>query len=329
MAGTAAARRYPAAMRLIEGLDALRQLDLTALFGDGPRSRSAVAVGVFDGVHLGHQRLLHELLEMGTRLAAVPTVVTFRNHPDQVLKGTAPPLLVAVPHRLRLLRRAGVQRLVLLDFEPRLMHLTAREFACELLADRLHARGLLLGYDSALGKDREGTPARFAELGRELGFEVRVGEPFTVDGATVSSTAIREAIAGGDLERARAFLGRYPSAFGVVQHGDGRGRTLGFPTANVVPQSPVLPPHGVYAVEVILDGRELPAIANLGVRPTFAGGPAVLEVHLFDWTGDLYGRELEVVFVQFLRAERKFADVTALLAQIEHDVAAARQRLQA
>src|SRR5262249_27019785 len=203
-------------------------------------------------------------------------------------------------------------------------------FAERVLGGAGRARGLLLGYDSALGRDREGTPARFRELGAELGFEVRAGDPFLVDGKVVSSTAIRDAIARGDLPQAQRFLGRFPSAFGEVVHGDSRGKALGFPTANVLPQSPVLPPHGVYAVEAILHGKVLPGVANLGVRPTFAGarggpGGAVLEVHLLDFNGDLYGRELEVCFLQLLRKEQKFAGVAALQAQIARDVAAARE----
>lgn len=313
-------------MRLIEGLDAVRALDLAALYGDGLESRSVVAVGVFDGVHLGHQRLLHDLLEMASALQGVPTALTFRNHPDEVLRGRAPPLLVSVPHRLRLLRRAGVQRLVLLDFEPRLQNLTAREFAQQVLVGGLATRGLLLGYDSALGRDREGTPARFRELGQELGFVVREGQPFTVDGQPVSSTAIRAAIQAGDLAAAQRFLGRWPSVFGQVIRGQGRGRGLGFPTANVTPQTTVLPPAGVYAVEVILAGNVLPGVANLGVRPTFAeggaAGPAatVLEVHLLDFAGDLYGQDLEVCFLQFLRPEQKFASAELLREQIGRDV---------
>jgi riboflavin kinase/FMN adenylyltransferase len=318
-------------MRLIEGLDALLALDLVAIHGDTPPSHSVVAVGVFDGVHLGHQRLLHELLEMSSVLQGMPTVVTFANHPDQVLHGEAPPPLVSVPHRLRLLRRAGVTRLVLLQFEPRLQRLPARDFAQRLLVDKLRTRGLLLGYDSALGKDREGTPQRFAELGAELGFVVRVGAPFEVDGKPVSSTAIREAIARGDLALAHRYLGRFPGAIGTVAHGDARGAALGFPTANLVLQPGALPPHGVYAVEAILDGLVHPAVANLGVRPTFAGATPPeprLEVHLLDWSGDLYGRELEVTFRQLLRPERRFADANALRAQIAADVAAARAALR-
>src|SRR5688572_25728541 len=189
-------------MRTIEGLDALFALDLRALHGDGLESRSVVAVGVFDGVHLGHQRLLHELLELASRLQGVPTAITFTNHPDELLHGGGPPLLVSVPHRLRLLRRAGVQRLVLLPFGREVQQMSAREFAERVLARALRARGLLLGYDSALGRDREGTPARFAELGKEYGFEVKAGARFEVDGVPVSSTAIRNAILRGDLTAA-------------------------------------------------------------------------------------------------------------------------------
>ena len=316
-------------MRLIEGLDALLALDLHALYGTSLAAHSVVAVGVFDGVHLGLQRLLHDLLEMASTRGGVPTVVTFRNHPDELLHGTQPQLLVSVPHRLRLLRRAGVQRLVLLDFEPRLQAMTARAFAEDVLVARLHAQALLLGYDSALGRNREGTPERFAELGTELGFEVRRGEPFLVDGKVVSSTAIRGAITSGDLALAQRYLGRWPSTFGTVVRGDGRGRGLGWPTANLLPQASVLPPAGVYAVQVILDGNVHGGIANLGVHPTFgAAQHQLLEVHLFDFDADLYGRELEVCFLARLRGEQRFAGAEALKAQVAADVERAREILR-
>jgi len=319
-------------MRLVEGLDALRRLDLLSAYGaDDADSHSVVAVGVFDGVHLGHQRLLQQLLEMASSLQGMPTVVTFANHPDHVLRGSAPPLITSVPHRLRLLRRAGVLRLVLLQFEPRLQNMTARDFADELLVGRLRARGLLLGYDSALGKDRQGTPQHFRDLGSELGFQVATGAPFLVDGQPVSSTAIRAAIQNGELETARRYLGRFPGALGEVVHGDARGRTLGFPTANVALQNGALPPTGVYAVEAFVDGDTHAAVANLGSRPTFKGEAheATLEVHLLDFDGDLYGRELEVTFRKRLRPERRFDDVEQLKAQIADDVRAARACLTA
>jgi len=317
-------------MRLIEGLDALLSLDLVALYGESLLARSVVAVGVFDGVHLGHQRLLHQLLEMSSALQATPAVVTFSNHPDQVLHGKTPPPLTSVAHRLRLLRRAGVQRLALLHFEPRLQNMTPREFAERILVRSLRARGLLLGYDSALGKDRAGTPQTFRELGGELGFEVHTGASFEVDGQPVSSTAIRSAIARGDLALAHRYLGRYPGVMGTVVHGDARGRSIGFPTANVALEDAVLPPPGVYAVEAVLDGSTHPAVANLGTRPTFTtDAKLVLEVHVMNFTGDLYGRELELTFRRFLRAERRFPDVDALVQQIRLDVEQARSLLEA
>ncbi len=317
-------------MRLIHGIDALRELDLVSIYGgQNQDSHSVVAVGVFDGVHLGHQRLLHQLLEMASARQGIPTVVTFANHPDQVLHGSAPPLIVSVQHRLRLLRRAGVLRLVLLEFEPRLQNMTAREFAEELLVEKLRTRGLLLGYDSALGKDRQGTPQHFRDLGSNMGFQVATGAPFEVDGQPVSSTAIRKAIAVGDLARARTYLGRFPSALGQVEHGEARGRTLGFPTANVALTLGAIPPSGVYAVEAVVDGDTFAAVANLGTRPTFDGGKRSLEVHLLDYDGNLYDRELEVTFRQLLRDERKFDGPDDLKAQIAKDVAATRACLRA
>jgi riboflavin kinase/FMN adenylyltransferase len=282
---------------------------------------------------------------MASLLGAVPTVITFQQHPDQLLKGEAPPPIISVPHRLRLLRRSGVERLVLLDFDDRLRELTARRFAEEVLVRDLNTKGLLLGFDSAMGKDREGTPARFRELGAELGFEVREGEPFLVEGRPVSSTMIRDAIQEGDLDLGQRLLGRWPSAFGEVVRGDGRGKSLGFPTANVRPQSFVLPPNGVYAVEVLHDGEQYPGVANLGIRPTFdAGGKrkakgkgekgdkgennnaaAVLEVHLLDQDLDMYGATIEVSFLAHIREERRFPSGDALRQQIEQDILEARE----
>ena len=299
-----------------------------AAIGSSAHDPTVVAVGVFDGVHLGHQRLLHELLEFATEERATPTVVTFAQHPDRLLHGSSPPLLVSVQHRLRLLRRTGVQRVVVLDFDAELRTWSARTFAERVLSQGLAARGLLLGFDSAFGCDREGTPERLREIGKELGFVVRTGSALLVDGKPISSTAIREATASGDLDQARRLLGRWPTAFGRVVRGEGRGNKVGIPTANIEPQSEVLPPHGVYAALVILDGEPLPAVANLGTRPTVTeSGTPRLEVHLLDFVGDLYGRVLEVAFVARLRPERKFPSLHELVAQIHADISAARAAL--
>ena len=284
-------------------------------------------------MHLGHQRVMHDLLEMSSELGGEPTVVTFANHPDEILAGKAPEPILSVPHRLRLLRRVGVQRLLLLTFDKTIRAMTASQFAQNILHDGLRTVGLLLGFDSALGKDREGTPARFRELGEDLGFIVREARPFEVDGQPVSSTAIRAAITSGDLDLASRLLGRWPSAFGVVVHGSHRGHDLGFPTANIRPESQALPPLGIYAVEILYEGEQFLGVANLGTRPTFADADAegpitpTLEVHVLDEDRDLYGATLEVTFIKRLRGERAFADAAALKTQIAADVKAARQVL--
>ncbi|MEE2888115.1 MAG: riboflavin biosynthesis protein RibF [Planctomycetota bacterium] len=320
-------------MRIIEGLDALADLNLAQL-GDGIAAHCVVAVGVFDGMHLGHQRLIHDLLEMSTELRGTPTVITFENHPDAVVSGRSIQPLINVPHRLRLLRRAGVQRVLLLQFDQAIREISAETFALEVLHQGLRARGLLLGFDSAMGKNREGTPARFAELGEELGFEVRRGQALAVEGQTVSSTLIRDAIARGDLDGAARLLGRRPGAFGEVVHGHHRGRDLGFPTANLLPQDQVLPPAGVYAVEILHEGEQYVGVANLGNNPTFEdpAAPAEsshlsLEVHFLDCDLEIYGATLEVTFVERLRQERKFESIDQLRDQIAADILAARRVL--
>lgn len=321
-------------MRIIEGLDALADLNLAEL-GDGIAAHSVVAVGVFDGMHLGHQRLIHDLLEMSTELQGTPTVITFENHPDAVVSGRSIQPLINVPHRLRLLRRAGVQRVLLLQFDDSIREISAAGFAREVLHQALRTRGLLLGFDSAMGKNREGTPARFEELGKELGFEVRTGQALAVENQTVSSTLIRDAIAQGDLDGAARLLGRRPGAFGEVVHGHHRGRDLGFPTANLLPQDQVLPPVGVYAVEILHEGEQYVGVANLGHNPTFedptstAGSSQLsLEVHFLDWDLDIYGATLEITFVERLRQERKFESTDQLKEQIAADILAARRVLE-
>lgn len=320
-------------MRILEGLDALTGLDLT-LLGDGIASHSVVAVGVFDGMHLGHQRLIHDLLEMSTELQGVPTVITFGNHPDEVVSGQAPEPLISVPHRLRLLRRAGVQRLLLLEFDERIREITARQFAHDILYKALRTRGLLLGFDSAIGKNRQGTPAAFTELGKDYGFNVRTGQALAVEGLPVSSTRIRNAIKQGDLDGASRLLGRRPGAFGEVIHGNHRGHGLGFPTANLRPQHQVLPPSGVYAVEILHEGEQYKGVANLGICPTFddhgtspGHSSLSLEVHFLDFDVEIYGATLEITFVELLRQEQRFESAQQLQEQIAADILAARQVL--
>lgn len=290
---------------------------------------SVVSVGVFDGVHLGHQEILRRNVERARDLAARPTVVTFQAHPKELLLGRAPRTLTSLEHRLELFRRAGIQAALVLTFDQTLRSRAAADFAREVLVDGLGARLLVLGFDSKFGHGRSGTPEEL----RRLGHAVEVVEQVLVRGRAVSSSAIREAVELGDLGAAREMLGRPFAVYGDVVHGDHLGRRLGFPTANLDLHQELLPPNGVYACwargDALGAGGARPAVANVGVRPTLAGSaPAPrVEAHLLDFEGDLYGRFLELEFVELLRGERRFAGLDELSEQIARDVQAARAGL--
>jgi len=302
---------------------------LAELPAPGPHG-SVVSIGVFDGVHLGHHAILRENVARASELGARSTVVTFRDHPKQLLLGRAPRTLTSLEHRLELFRRAGIEHTLVLGFDERLRAMPAAEFASSVLVRGLGARRFVLGFDSKFGNSRSGTPEELVRLG----YQVEVVAQVLVRGRAVSSTAIREAVELGDLEAAREMLGRPISVFGEVVHGDGLGARLGFPTANLDPHHELLPPNGVYACWARRPRREQqaaqPAVVNIGVRPTLgasvASGPRV-EAHLLDFAGDLYGEILELEFVLPLRAELRFAGLDELCAQIERDIAAARRIL--
>lgn len=289
-----------------------------------------VSIGVFDGVHLGHQAILAANVARARALAARPTVVTFRQHPKELLLGHAPRTLTTLEHRLELFRRAGIGHTVALTFDAALRACPAEEFVRELLARRLVARAFVLGFDSKFGKDRAGGPA----LLERLGFEVEVVPKVVVDQRAVSSTAIREAVELGDLAGAARMLGRRVSVFGEVVVGRRIGRTIGFPTANLDLHHELHPPTGVYACIAHLDGSAegLFAVANIGFRPTLGEDNAsapIVEVHLLDFEGELYGRRVEVEFVTTLRGERRFSGIEELREQITRDIATARSVLEA
>ncbi len=307
-------------------------------------SGAVVSIGVFDGVHLGHKALLDVNLERSRELGATATVVTFRRHPKRVLLGRAPRTLTSLEHRLELFRRAGIEHCVALPFDERLRETSAEEFVREVLVELLGARSFVLGFDSKFGKDRRGTP----ELLRSMGLDVLIAPKVVVAGRAVSSTAIREAIELGDLKGAERMLGRPVTLWGTVVHGRGLGHELGFPTANLNLHHELHPPVGVYACRARLVERRvpesaaeaspaaaeprasIPAVANVGFRPTVDGAPAadpLVEVHLLDFQGDLYGAVLELEFVEKLRGEQRFAGLDPLRAQIRLDVAAGRRLL--
>jgi riboflavin kinase/FMN adenylyltransferase len=287
----------------------------------------AVTIGVFDGLHQGHRHVIALLRRRAAELGGLEcAVVTFDPHPLTVVAPEhAPRLLTGIAHRLELLAEAGLDLVAVVPFDEAMRRLTAAAFAATVLRDALHARLVVVGEDFRFGHQRTGNVASLAELGDAHGFAAEV-VPLVGGQAPMSSTRVRAMVAAGDLAAAASALGRPHEVRGTVVHGDGRGRTLGFPTANVaVPAELALPPFGVYAVRAGRAGGPLaPAVASLGTRPTFGGGGQALEVYLLEPPGDLYGVTLRVAFVARLRDERRFDGPAALVAQIAADVAAAR-----
>jgi len=297
-----------------------------------PDPRGAVvSIGMFDGVHRGHQAILAANVARARELGAQSAVLTFRRHPKALLLGRAPKTLTTLEHRLELFGRAGIEHAAVLNFDAELRALSALEFVRNVAVEGLGARGFLLGFDSKFGRDRSGTP----ESLRAAGFEVGVADQVVIQGRPVSSSAIREAVELGDLVAAAAMLGRAVSVFGRVVHGQSLGKGLGFPTANLNLHQGLHPPPGVYACRVhhLREGGErqvLAGVANIGFRPTVAAPPPrrpQVEVHLLDFTGDLYGERLELEFVALLRREQRFAGLAELAAQIARDVSQARSLL--
>ena len=297
----------------------------------------AAAIGVFDGVHLGHQEVLDEVKAAAARLRVESAVVTFDIHPAHVVRPeNAPKLLTTLEQKLELLEAEGLDYAYVIQFDHARADTRPEEFVEQVFLDALHARAVVVGEDFHFGKGRSGNVAELQRLGREWDFEVvplelichRPGAP-----EPVSSTAVRRVLAGGDVARAAAMLGRPYEVRGHVVEGDRRGYTVGFPTANVpVPKIMAWPADAVYAGRCRLpDGSVHDCAINIGRRPTFYehAQKSLLEAHLIDFEADLYGCELRVEFVDFLRSERKFEGIEQLSAQLSRDVAAARLRLAA
>lgn len=288
---------------------------------------TVVTIGNFDGVHLGHQALLQQTLRCASELGASACVFTLDPPPMRVLRPeTCTPRLQTLPEKAATLLDLGVDAIVVERFDEAFADLSAEDFARDILGRRLQARAVVVGWNFRFGKGRQGT---VADLERWLGIPVYDVEPVLVDNVAVSSSRIRTAIQAGDLVQARALLGRRYTISGIVEEGSARGRTLGFPTANINVEGRLLPPQGVYAVLATLpDGEVRKAVANLGARPTFGQHPPNLEVHLLDWSGDLYGQSLTIAVTDRLRDEQTFASPSALREQIEVDIDRAREALR-
>lgn len=288
---------------------------------------AVVTVGTFDGVHLGHIAVFDEICQRARSSGRRAVLVTFDPHPLRIVRPEhAPPLLTTPVEKTEILAETGLDYAVFIPFTRALADYPPRRFVEEILVERLGVSELVIGYDHGFGKGRSGDVETLRAIGAELGFGVDVVEPVLAGGDPISSTRIRRAIASADLEDARRGLGRPYAVRGVVVRGDQRGRTLGFPTANLAVPVPdkLLPPAGIYAVRTHVRGGTFDGALHLGPRPTFRGAPPTIEVHLLDFEGDLYGEELRVDFIQRLREVAPFATVADLVAQIRADVAAAR-----
>ena len=292
---------------------------------------AVVTIGNFDGVHRGHQALVKAARDRAALRHEVCLALTFDPHPAAVLNPQRPPrCLMTVSQKAELLCALGIDVLAVLPFTHALASLTPGDFAAVILSGALGARAVVVGEGFRFGKSRAGDVAKLQGLGRDLGFDVVAVPAVLQDGGRVSSTRVRESLLAGDVTAAAALLGRPYFVEGKVVRGDGRGRTLGIPTANRAVENEILPKEGVYAAEVALSAGELPrpAVVNLGRRPTFGGGgPTTTEAHLLDFNDDLYDQRLRVSFVARLRDERAFSGPEALRAQIQEDVRAARRVL--
>jgi riboflavin kinase/FMN adenylyltransferase len=287
-----------------------------------------LAIGVFDGVHRGHQAVISTSARHAHAADGTPVVVTFDPHPAKVLRpNDAPHLLTARQHKIDLIRGLGVGHLLVLEFNRQFAATPPDEFVRQLMSHSKPLREICVGHEWSFGRNRTGNLTLLKKLGTELGFEVVGIPPVMVNGNVVSSTAIRTAIKDGDFDKAAAMLGRTYSIVGTVVPGDDLGKKLGFPTANLSAHSEQFPPNGVYFAEAWLEGVLHHGVVNLGIRPTVAKdkSPRTLEIHLLDFNQDIYGQEIEIRFLQYLRPEKKFASVDTLVQQIQTDVNQARK----
>ena len=292
-----------------------------------PDKETVLTVGVFDGVHLGHCHLLKRLVEL-SRPLLIPTVLTFSNHPITVLRpGTRVSYLTSSQQKDRLLKEQGVELILSLEFTPEFSQLSAEDFV-KMLAGSLHMRGLVLGPDAALGRDRQGDFDFLRQVGADNGFWVESVEPLLLDGVKVKSRSIREGITSGEVAACAKLLNRNYSLEGQVVIGDRRGTELGFPTANLsLDIEIILPGDGIYATWAFVDGVRYPSATSIGVRPTFGLSERLLEVHVIDFDQDIYGKTMCVEFVSKLRNQETFQNVEELIHQINQDVTDSRQVL--
>lgn len=293
-----------------------------------PQQETLFTVGVFDGVHIGHRHLLTKLRDKARRNGWLSGVITFKSHPETVLSsGNQLPWLDDLDNRINQIKSLGIDIVIALTLTSELMKLSAREFM-QLLGEYLKIRGLVIGPDFALGKNRQGNAEHLGTMGREMGFSVEVVPPLMIDGEVVSSSLIRQTLAQGNIPKANKLLGRAFSISSKVITGDQRGRTMGFPTANLeIKPDQAAPADGVYATIAYTNDEPLPSVTNIGVRPTFGGGKRLIETFIIDHKAELPGQKFRVEFIDKLRDEKRFNSAEELKAQIGKDVEKAKKIL--
>jgi riboflavin kinase/FMN adenylyltransferase len=287
-----------------------------------------LTLGNFDGVHLGHQAIFKKVVERAGEIKGTSMAFTFEPHPLKVLSPERSPQLLNTFHgKMRLFEAAGIELVICANFTRVFADQHPEDFAREVLHRQIGVTEVYVGYDYAFGRGREGSIESLKRMGATYGFKVGVIEPVQVDGLVVSSSTVRDLISNGRVAEAARLLGRNYAIEGEVVHGSHRGHTLGFPTANLKTANELIPAFGVYAVLAHVGGRTFKGVASIGIRPTFDSGPVSVEVYLFDFSEDLYGREMEVVFIERLRGEERFSSAEALVRQIREDVQHAHEVL--
>lgn len=291
--------------------------------------RSSLALGFFDGVHPGHHSVIKRAVDDARVHDSIPAVVTFKEHPRALTLGKSPPLLTMPEERLRICEELGIEAALMLSFTEELCRLAPEDYVQQVLVECMGACSLSVGYNHRFGRNRIGTPELLADIGKEKGFVVHVSPEVMIDENPVSSSRIRDALGHGDVGLARRLLSRPYSISGTVERGDGRGRSIGFPTANTgSPAELILPALGVYSGHCTVKDKTYPCVINVGLRPTFGEHTIPrTEVHIFDFNEDIYGEQLTVRFEHFIRKEQKFSGVEELKVQILKDCETARRQL--
>lgn len=305
-------------IRVFRGIDTIERLNSPVL-----------ALGNFDGVHLGHQSMLKVAMERAADIGGLSVVFTFDPHPVKVL---APekylPLITPVEKKIQLMDELGLSAVVCAEFSIDFAKLSPKQFIKDLLVDKIGAKEIVVGFNYSFGRGREGGIDSLREMGEEYGFKLHVVEPFRVGGIVVSSSKVRGAIWSGNARLAAALLGRPYGMEGVVVPGRNRGKKLGFPTANIETRGELFPKSGVYATIVILKGKRYKSVTNVGKQPTFSDGVFSVEAHMFDFDMDIYGEQVEVLFIERVRDEMAFPGPEALVEQIKLDAAKAKEILE-